>query len=383
MRRLLKQRRELAGVRPIDSVSFSQTGEVRLIGLVSEVRKTKNGYRILELEDETGSVPILVLKDDHRAVELGDEAERILQDECIGVVARVVAGKDILYLQEFFRPDVELGRAPHRAAEPALACFISDVHFGAKTFLGEEWDRFVRFLQGKEGTPDMRRRAAQVKFLVIAGDMVDGIGVYPGQEHELAIPDIDDQYAFAARELGKIPDRVRVVMLPGNHDAVRPAEPQPAMGDRMKKGFKPNVTFVGNPCQVSLMGVEVLAYHGVSLIDYIQSLRGLDVHRPIQIMQEILRRRHLAPMYGGTTPVAPESRDYLLIERVPDVFVTGHLHTCDMGEYRGVTLINAGTWQAQTSYQKTLGIAPEPARVPTLDLSTGKGAVLRFDSAAA
>lgn len=379
MRRLLKQRREMAGVVPIDRVSFGQTGEVRLIGMVSDVRTTKNGYRIIELEDETGSVPLLVLKDDQRDIELGEDPARILQDEVLGVVARVVAGKDILYLKQIFRPDVEMNREAHHAAEPGLACFVSDVHFGAKTFLQEEWDRFVRWLQGREGDAASRAIAAKVRFLVIAGDMVDGIGVYPGQEHELAIPDIEGQYAFAAREFAKIPDRVRIVMLPGNHDAVRPAEPQPAMGDRLRKGFKDNVTFVGNPCQVSLLGVEVLAYHGVSLIDYIQALRGLDVHKPIAIMQEILKRRHIAPMYGGATPVAPEARDYLLIDRVPDIFVTGHLHTCDLGAYKGVTLINAGTWQAQTSYQKTLGIVPEPARVATVDLQTGKSSVLRFD----
>jgi DNA polymerase II small subunit len=383
MRRLLRQRRELAGVVPIDRVSFHQNAEVKLIGMVSDVRTTKNGYRILELEDETGSVPLLVPKNDHRDIELGEDPERVLQDEVLGVVARVQAGKDILYLKQMFRPDVELNRVPHRAPEPALACFISDVHFGAKTFLSPDWDRFVRWLQGKEGDASSREKASRVKFLVVAGDMVDGIGVYPGQEHELAIPDIEGQYAFAAKEFAKIPDRVRIVMLPGNHDAVRPAEPQPAMGDKLRQGFKPNVTFVGNPCAVSLMGVEVLAYHGVSLIDYITSLRGLDVHKPIRIMEEIMRRRHIAPMYGGTTPVAPEPRDYMLIERVPDIFVTGHLHTCDMGDYRGVTLINAGTWQAQTSYQKTLGIVPEPARVATVDLSTGKGGVLRFDGAAA
>jgi DNA polymerase II small subunit len=241
------------------------------------------------------------------------------------------------------------------------------------------WDRFVRWLNGQEGSEEQRERARQVKYLVVAGDVVDGIGVYPGQEHELSIPDIEEQYRFCAQQFARVPERVRIVMLPGNHDAVRPAEPQPAMGNDLRQGYRDNVTFVGNPCQVNLMGVEVLAYHGVSLIDFMTRLRGLDVHRPIPIMEELLKRRHIAPMYGGHTPLAPEARDYLVIERVPDIFVTGHLHTCDVGEYRGVTLINAGTWQDQTSYQKTLGITPEAARVPIVDLMTGKRTILRFD----
>jgi DNA polymerase II small subunit len=288
------------------------------------------------------------------------------------VLAKVRQGKDLLYLDELFRPDVPNDHAPHRAAEPALACFISDVHFGAKTFLAEKWDRFVRFLNAQGGDKEQRERAARIKFLVIAGDVVDGIGVYPGQETELAIPDIEGQYEFAAQQLARIPERIRVVMLPGNHDAARPAEPQPAMqGDRLTRHFTPNVTQVGNPCQVSLLGVEVLAYHGVSLIDFVTQLRGLNVHEPVRIMEELLKRRHIAPLYGGHTPVAPEFRDYMVIERVPDVFVTGHLHTCDMGQYKGVTLVNAGTWQGQTSYQKTLGIDPHPAKVATMDLQSG------------
>lgn len=379
-RRILKQRRDLAGAINIEDIPRGQTGIVKLIGIVHEVRTTKNGFRIIELEDATGVVPILVRKgDDHRAYEFGDDPERILQDEVIGVVAKAVAGKDILYLEGLFHPDVEKGRVPARAQEPALACFISDVHFGAKNFLTPMWDRFVRWLNGQEGSAEQRERARQVKFLVVAGDVVDGVGVYPGQEHELAIPDIEGQYEFCARQFARVPDRVRIVMLPGNHDAVRPAEPQPAMGERHRKGYKDNVTFVGNPATVNLMGVEVLAYHGVSLIDYVTQLRGLDVHKPIAIMEEILKRRHIAPTYGGHTPVAPEARDFLVIDRVPDIFVTGHLHTCETGEYRGVTLINAGTWQDQTPYQKTLGIVPEPGRVPLVDLQSGKRTILRFD----
>lgn len=378
-RRMLRRRREMHGHVAIDAIPRGQAGDVKLIGLVNEVRNTKNGYRILELEDETGTVPVLVPRGDHREVALDD---RLVQDEVVGVMASVKPGKDLLFLKELFRPDVENDFQPRRASEAALACFVSDTHFGAKTYLADAWERFVRWLNGQEGSREQRHRAAQVRFLVIAGDMVDGIGVYPGQEPELAIPDIRGQYEFAAKQLARIPERVRVVMLPGNHDAVRPAEPQPAMAEHLRKPFGSNVTFVGNPCQVSLMGVEVLAYHGVSLIDYVQALRGLDVHHPIAIMEEALKRRHIAPTYGGSTPIAPEGRDYMVIERVPDVFVTGHLHTCDLGAYKGVTLINAGTWQAQTSYQKTLGIEPQPARVPVVDLQSGRGSILSFDTAA-
>ena len=85
-------------------------------------------------------------------------------------------------------------------------------------------------------------------------------------------------------------------------------------------------------------------------------------------MIEMLKRRHIAPIYGDKTPLAPEKRDYMAIRNIPDVFVTGHVHTTAIAEYHGVRLINASTWQSQTSYQKMRAIVPDPAKAVLLDL---------------
>ena len=39
-------------------------------------------------------------------------------------------------------------------------------------------------------TNEMREIASHVKYVLMAGDVVDGVGVYPGQAKELAIKDI-------------------------------------------------------------------------------------------------------------------------------------------------------------------------------------------------
>ena len=49
-------------------------------------------------------------------------------------------------------------------------------------------------------------------------------------------------------------------MLPGNHDAVRPAEPQPTFEKDIQQDYN-TTTFVGNPCDFSLHGVRLLSYH--------------------------------------------------------------------------------------------------------------------------
>ena len=37
------------------------------------------------------------------------------------------------------------------------------------------------------------------------------------------------------------------------------------------------------------------------------------------MMEELLKKRHLAPIYGERTPLASELEDYLVIEHVPSV----------------------------------------------------------------
>ena len=68
----------------------------------------------------------------------------------------------------------------------------------------------------------------------------------------------------------------------------------------------------------------------------------------------------------------------MVIEKAPDIFVTGHVHLATIGEYRGVTLINASSWQSQTSYQKMLNFVPDPAKIPIANLKTGNVTMMDF-----
>jgi len=46
--------------------------------------------------------------------------------------------------------------------------------------------------------------------------------------------------------------------------------------------------------------------------------------------------------------------------------------------YRGILAVNAGTWQAQTSFQKQMNVNPTPARAVTVDLHTLAARTLDF-----
>jgi DNA polymerase II small subunit len=177
-----------------------------------------------------------------------------------------------------------------------------------------------------------------------------------------------------------IPERIRVIAMPGNHDAVRLAEPQPALPKEVTALFDSRITFVGNPCCLEIDGRTILAYHGRSMDDFVAGIRNLTYGNPAEIMKEMLRRRHLAPTYGERTALAPEQKDYLVIDTVPNIFVTGHVHACSVSEYRGIKLINASAWQSQTAFQRMHNQMPDPAKVPMVNLGTGEAWVEDFSA---
>ena len=139
-----------------------------------------------------------------------------------------------------------------------------------------------------------------------------------------------------------------------------------------------NIKFVGNPSLIELDGIKVLIYHGRSLDDFVAAIPGLSYKAPEIAMIEMLRRRHLSPIYGGRVSIAPEKSDHFVINTIPDIVHCGHVHTIGLSKYRGVTLVNSGTWQAQTDFQKRVNLEPVPAHAPIIDLSTMESSILKF-----
>ena len=92
---------------------------------------------------------------------------------------------------------------------------------------------------------------------------------------------------------------------------------------------------------------------------------------PHEAMLELVRRRHLSPIYGQNL-IVPEDHDYLVIEDEPDVVHMGHVHKNGYMLYRGSLLVNSGTFQDRTDFQVRMGHTPTPGVVPILEAKTGK-----------
>ena len=368
---ILQKRPELRNFTKIADIDDSQDS-LTLILMVREIRSSKNGHKIVEFEDDTGTISILF---SNKNEELFAEAEKLVKDEVIGVIANKSDDSNFAFGQQIINPGVL--RVPEKEMDFGIV-FLSDVHIGSLTFLEDAFSRFIDWINCEYGSEEQRRIAEDVKYLIIGGDIVDGIGVYPNQEKELAIKDITQQYNEAAKFLGNIRSDIKIIIAPGNHDASRVAEPQPAVPEEYAKALYQldNVEFISNPGVVSLDGIKVLIYHGRSFDDLVMAVKGFTHERNDLLMEELLQKRHLAPIYGERTPLASELEDYLVIDEVPDVFHTGHVHINTYRRFKGIHLINSGTFQTQTEFQKIYNIEPTPAEVPVLH--KGKYKHLKF-----
>lgn len=337
---------------PIANLSKVRADKVEIVGMVNNVIEGSNSH-IIELEDKTGIVRCIATG---KAREI---AQELLGDEVIGISGSL-RGNNLIVDRIIF-PDVPVNGK--KLKKDFSIVFISDTHFGSKEFLEDEWKLFIKWLNGEIENERMRKIASKIRYIVFAGDIVDGVGIYPDQEKDLAIMDIYEQYEAAASHFDEIPSHIRIIVSPGNHDAVRQAEPQPALPKEIRDLFSRNVINVGNPSLLDLEGVKVLLYHGRSLDDLITKIPRLSYDEPQKGMEELLKRRHLAPMYGGRSPIAPEKEDYLVIDEIPDVLHSGHVHTYGTSFYRGVFLVNSSTWQAQTEFQKKVNLNPMPCNV--------------------
>jgi DNA polymerase II small subunit len=374
--RLLRQRIDVRAATPItEALKSSAKTKLKIIGMVAEKREAKNQMMLI-IEDLQASATILI---SHNAPEeLHRKARSLIPDQVI-CVAAMKTRSNLFLAEDIIFPEV--GQKPqHRATEPVYAVLTSDIHVGSTKFNREAFNRFTLWLNGKYGNERMKEIAGHVKYVLIAGDIVDGVGVYPNQINELVIKDVHKQYKLASKLIEQIPDYIEVVISPGNHDAARNALPQPAISEDFLETLQEarKIHSLGNPCLLSLHKVEVLMYHGRSLDDVISSVPGLNHEHPEKAMKLLLQSRHLAPLYGGKTMLSPENRDFLVMDRIPDIFHAGHVHVVGCCNYRGVLIVNSGGWQEQTDYMEKLGLMPTPGKVPVVDLQTLETSIISF-----
>lgn len=371
-----------------DATSISRLSNIRerttIVAAISDIQKLSSGTLKLALEDLSGSTPAIISVKDS---ELAKKASYLALDEVCAFKGS--KSKNIFFINDIIWPDIPQ-KTRQNAPDEVYAVFTGDLHAGSNMFLPKQLNRFIDWLAGKIGNDKQKQIAQKTKYVFIVGDLVDGVGIYPEQEKELDVKDIYKQYELAASFLAKIPENKKIIICPGNHDAMRICEPQPALYKDIAAPLYelPNAIHVSNPAVVNIHssdnfpGFDVLMYHGYSFdyfVDAIEALRlGGGYDRPDKLIEFLLKRRHLAPTYGSTLAL-PMNEDPLLIRAIPDIVATGHIHKAKIGQYRNILTIAASCWQDRTSFQERVGHHPEPSRVPLVNLQTGKATMLKFE----
>jgi DNA polymerase II small subunit len=374
--KILRQRLDVRASTPIrEALKAQPKTKLKIIGMLTEKRDSKQ-QMLLTIEDPHNSATVLV--PNKAPDEVKKKALQILPDQVI-CIAVTKTRTNLFLAEDIIFPDVER-KIPQRAQETVYAVLTSDIHIGSTKFNKEAFKKFILWLKGKYGTSEMKEIASRVKYLLVAGDIVDGVGIYPGQQHELTIRDVYKQYNHAIKYLEKIPKYVEIILAPGNHDTSRKALPQPAISQNYLTTINDNdnIHTVGSPCLLNVHGVDILMDHGRSLDDIIAAIPEMSHNHPEKPMRLLLQGRHLAPVYGGKTMLAPETRDYLVIDKIPDILHTGHVHVLGYSKYKGVLIVNSGCWQEQTEYMEKMGLIPTPGKVPVINLMTMEITILDF-----
>ncbi len=357
-------------LQPARELSRSQ-GEGYVVGMVLRVSR-KDSYMIVEMEDPVETWSVLVPLRDRG---LAEKAEYVLPD--MVVVFRAHSRRGLLVASDVILPDLAARRSAWRGPDLNI-CIVSDIHIGSVRHAEESFRSFLDWLGSGES------EAEKTRILIINGDLVDGIYVYPGQAQDLALKSYSEQYLAAAKALASIPGRVKVVYVPGNHEPCRRALPQPPIQTSYRKMLSQQrpILFVGNPAWLRIGGLRVLAFHGQTLDDVIQAGTRYSystLHEMSgDLMEFILKARHLAPILGVATPIMPLKTDYLAIAEPPDILCMGHTHVAAYKSYKGVTLLNSGSWQNQTRIQESLGLEPSVGTAALINLNTLSTRFLSF-----
>ncbi len=362
--RLLKiilQRSQAKKLTMIGTIKAGKPKDEVFVGGLLMDRKIDRDVTRLTIDDPSGSLEALVFNKD-----LQNIANSLLIDQF--VMLCVTTGKNGGFItKDIVVPDIPDHVTNHSKTE-TYAVLISDLHVGSSYFMEKEFADFVSWLSSPDPV------AKKVRFVLICGDVIDGVGIYPNQDKELVLMDVDQQMSKAAQLLEKIPKHIKVFIISGNHDPGRRALPQPAIPEKHNSDLwnRENFFMLGNPSMIELNGVKVLMFHGQSLDDVVGTTPGLSYSQPAKAMRVLLKARHLSPIYGKRTPIAPELEDMMVIDVVPDIFHAGHIHVVDLDMYKGTLIVNSGAWQTQTSYQTSVGITPTPGVAVIVNLATLK-----------
>jgi DNA polymerase II small subunit len=373
---------------------FETNQQVTIIGLISEIKYTKNNHLMITLEDKSSQIKCFIHKNklDPKSNKYDKELAQIIEnlclDEGIAIVGKI--GKEIIWTDNIIIPSPPNNQELKKTQETNYIACISDLHLGAKVFQEEAFQKFLDWLNEKTQNEKLNEIAKKVKYILIPGDLIEGLGIYPGQGKDAKILSTELQYTRTAQLLSQIPNDKCIIIIPGNHDTTRLSEPQLKLPYHKAYALYnlKNLICLSNPSIIKLFkndpsqGLEFYLYHGSSIFYYADTIKHLrekgGAKNPQEVIKYLLNKRHLAPSHGSTLYLPDSQQDPLIIPKMPDFFITGHTHKLNITNYKGCTILNCGCWVEMSDYQEKMGMYPDIGKCILINTQTRETKILNF-----
>ncbi len=180
--------------------------------------------------------------------------------------------------------------------------------------------------EGDEDNEELFKRLSKENAdgIIILGNVIN--------EHRLLKKGLLPAYGYKqlANHLEQLPKSQFKIVIPGENDETNRGLPQKPLSFKLIKDFNniSNFRLLGNPSEIKLNDQLVLMYSGQGLKCY----SGFDEEYAIKKM---LKTRHLAPT-PGVVPLLASSKDRLIIEDIPDIFLISSTREPHDIMYKGI-----------------------------------------------
>jgi len=178
----------------------------------------------------------------------------------------------------------------------------------------------------------------KVDFILHAGDMVEGMRLYKGQEYEVFLPGYDDQKNYVIENYPRSKNKTKTYIVSGSHDYSF----YKTMGGHILQAIckeREDLVFRGDfrACfQVKDIRIEMM--HPSGGIAYARS------YKPQKLAENLV---------GAIIERIRENPSEL-----PHILIVGHYHTPIYLPYMGMHCFTCGCFQGQTPYLKQKGFYP-------------------------
>jgi DNA polymerase II small subunit len=341
------------------------TGQFYLFLKVSEVLSSTKKMIILFVEDPTGALDLLYYKKDDSESPFIPSSYFLFRIE----VKEDERNKKTSYRIKEYSPVGYYNSLKVTTGVPSYGALISDVHVGSIYFMKKEFTSFLKFLNQEE----------EIKYLFIAGDLVDGVGIYPEQEKNLYQKNAYLQYEEVFKLFNQNITRkdLTVYFSPGNHDFLSIFEPQ-VISKRISEILPKEWILLKNPDYFTVEGKRVLVYHGRGSDSLIAAKTPeLSYEEMQKVYDYMFSQRNLSPTISGSRMDIKKTIG--MIDEIPDYFISGHVHKWCYALKNGVVFSNSGCWQHETEYQKSLDLTVCKGIAQIINLSDPRGPSYKVD----